>query len=160
MFIGASYNISSFNASSLYVVYVQSLNTVTSTYDPTSNTFTNTTNLGLYYCGLARNWNDTCLNSKFVCTAPGPMFYLPVDEEITIIWVNNITSNGTVWDESECYSSDSLDEDCMIDAKITRPYMPQTEGCTFNKPTDYGYSTRKVRVNKNQVPISPHIHGL
>ncbi len=48
----------------------------------------------------------------------------------------------------------------MIDAKNIDPFKPETEGCTFNQPTNYSFSTRKVRVNKTQVPVSPHIHGL
>lgn len=76
------------------------------------------------------------------------------------MWINNITSDGITWTESDCYNPDSSDMDCMIDAKISNYDMPQTEGCTFNQPTNYSFSSRKVRVNKTQVPISPHIHGL
>lgn len=33
------------------------------------------------YCGSARLWNESnCDNAKFVCTVPGPMFYIPVDQ--------------------------------------------------------------------------------
>lgn len=49
---------------------------------------------------------------------------------------------------------------CTIDAKFIDPNRPDTEGCTFNQPTNLSFSTRKVRVNKTQVPVSPHIHGL
>jgi hypothetical protein len=65
--------------SSLYVVYVQARNSTSLTYDQTTNSFTNNTQMGLYYCGLAREWNGTCKNAQIVCSAPGPMFYLPID---------------------------------------------------------------------------------
>jgi hypothetical protein len=149
------------NTSSLYVVYIQAKNVTTSTVDPITNEIINTTDIGLYYCGLAREWSGTCQNAQLICTAPGPMFYLPVDQEVTIAWVNNISSNGIEWNDNDgCYSPDSTDMDCLTDAKIQDYYHPQTEGCTFNQPTNYSFPSRKVRVNKTQVPISPHIHGL
>ena len=58
-----------------------------------------------------------------------------------------------------CYDPSNSTLVCSIDAKW--PYnVPEQEGCTFNDPTAYGYSSRKVQVNRNQVPTSPHIHGL
>lgn len=62
--------------------------------------------------------------------------------------------------EDGCYDPNTPEADCMIDAKILPTTSPQQEGCTYNKPTNYSFSTRKVRVNKTQVPLSPHIHGL
>jgi hypothetical protein len=160
-YFGGNYvNLNSVNTSSLYVVYVQSSNVTTLSFNASTKTYDNITDVGFYYCGLARAWNDTCINSKLICSAPGPMFYLPVDEEVTIIWINNITSEGLAWTEEGCYNSTSNSSDCMIDAKIPQFNRPQTEGCTFNQPTNYSFPTRKVRVNKTQVPISPHIHGL
>lgn len=67
----------------------------------------NETSLGLYYCGLVREWNGDCKDSKMICSSPGPTFYLPVNEEVMIIWVNNITSQEVVWTEEGCYSPNS-----------------------------------------------------
>lgn len=50
--------------------------------------------------------------------------------------------------------------ECSIDAKIIDYTRPQTEGCTYNLPTNFSFPSRKVRVNKTQIPVSPHIHGL
>lgn len=80
VFGGNYINFNSLNSSSLYVVYVQSANVTTSVFIANTNTYQDNKDLGLYYCGLARAWNDTCSNSQLVCSAPGPMFYLPVDE--------------------------------------------------------------------------------
>ncbi len=96
-----------YNASSLYVVYMQSKNVTTPTYDQITGTWKNVTSLGLYYCGLVREWNGDCKDSKMICSSPGPTFYLPVNQEVMIIWVNNITSEEVVWTEEGCYSSDS-----------------------------------------------------
>lgn len=71
---------SSLANSSLYVVYMQTQNTSTLAYDPTTQAFYNQTQMGMFYCGLAREWNGTCEDAKIICSAPGPMFYLPIYE--------------------------------------------------------------------------------
>jgi hypothetical protein len=82
-----------------------------------------------------------------------------VFQEVTIVWVNNITTSGLNWLEDGCYSPTSVDHDCEVDTKIL-PKTPDQESCTFNDPTSLGFSKRIIRVNKDRVPISPHIHGL
>jgi len=56
-----------------------------------------TADAGLYYCGLARSWSGDCNNAEFICSSPGPMFYLPVGKSVNIIWINGINSNGLNW---------------------------------------------------------------
>lgn len=53
----------------------------------------------LHYCGLARSWEGTCDNAQFICSSPGPMFYLPVGQSVNIIWINGISSDGLNWVE-------------------------------------------------------------
>lgn len=48
------------NSSSFYVVYMQARNVTTTTRDPVTGQTINQTDLGLYYCGLAREWLGTC----------------------------------------------------------------------------------------------------
>jgi hypothetical protein len=75
----------------------------------------------LGYCGSARLWNETdCRNSKLVCTIPGPMFYLPVGQQIDIIWVNAINGTGLNWSEADgnCYDPNSTASHCSLEAKL------------------------------------------
>lgn len=51
-YFGYTYNAA--NTSNLYVVYVQAKNVTTSVTDPSTGAITNNTDLGLFYCGLAR----------------------------------------------------------------------------------------------------------
>jgi len=132
-----------------YVVYIKARSTDKNNPDAKG---------GLFYCGLAREWNGDCTNAQIICSAPGPMFYLPVGQSVTIIWINDIDTTGLNWDEDDCYDPDSNDADCSVDARMSTD--KDSSGCTFNNPTYLGFPTKKVRVSKTKVPISPHIHGL
>jgi hypothetical protein len=111
----------------------------------------------LYYCGWAKRWwEGSCSNARYVCSAPGPMFYFAVKQEATIIWVNAINATGLNWIESSCYNSSSADHDCTTTTK------PAERGsCSYFSPTDYqSDQLGTFRVRQTAVPISPHIHGL
>lgn len=88
------------------------------------------------------------------------MFYFPVNSKVTIVWINDILTEGVQWDKEQCYADDSDDADCEIEAKIIDQDRPKTEGCTFYEEANLSYPTRKVRVSKTHFPISPHLHGL
>lgn len=75
---GTLFGISQSSSSNLYVVTTISQNVSRTLYDPDTGNYINTTTNALYYCGLARAWNGTCANAQLVCSAPAPMFYLPV----------------------------------------------------------------------------------
>jgi hypothetical protein len=87
------------------------------------------------------------------------MFYLPVKKPIYLIWINDIHSDGLDWPEEDCYAPDSDNMSCSIDARIDT--TPEKSGCTFMDPTNFLYNgTKKVRISKKNVPMSPHIHGI
>lgn len=132
----------------IYVVHTQAKPANAS--DPSSSAM-------LYYCGMAKRWwEDSCYNARYVCSAPGPMFYFLVGQPATIIWVNAINSSGLNWIESSCYDPESSDHDCTTTTK------PEERGsCSYFSPTDYQSEQRGIfRVRQTAVPISPHIHGL
>ena len=111
----------------------------------------------LYYCGMAKRWwEGNCNNARYVCSAPGPMFYFNRKKEATIIWVNAINSTNLNWTKSSCYDDSSSDHDCTATAR------PASRGsCTYFSPTDYRSEEKEYfRVEQTAVPISPHIHGL
>lgn len=52
------------------------------------NDITNSSVL-MSYCGFARLKNETdCSNAQLLCTTPGPMFIVPVNQKINVIWIN------------------------------------------------------------------------
>ncbi len=104
---------------------MQARDVVSYIYNPADNTNTTQVQAGLFYCGLTREWNGTCQNARFVCSSPGPLFYLPVGKEVTIAWVNNISSNGLNWPVSGCYDPAYNLTDCLNDAKIKPQYPDQ-----------------------------------
>ena len=111
---------------------------------------------GLFYCGLARKWwEGDCKSAQVVCSSPGPMFYFPVGQAATILFVNDIDPETVNWVPANCYDADSDDLACTVTRREAK------EGCTYYHPTDYqANSTSKYRVNNKSIPISPHIHGL
>ena len=60
-------------------------------YNNTLGMIIDQTDYKLFYCGWARPWNGTCADAKHICSIPGPAFYLPVYEEVTIAWIYNLT---------------------------------------------------------------------
>ena len=42
------------------------------------------------YCGLTREWNQTCETATYTCSAPGAIFDLNISEKIFVLWVNNV----------------------------------------------------------------------
>jgi hypothetical protein len=87
------------------------------------------------------------------------MFFLPVGSPITIIWINDINSDGLNWTEDDCYDPNSDTQACSIYSRTE--VSKAKSGCTYKDPTDFDVSNVKTsRVNKKAVPISPHIHGL
>lgn len=62
-----------------YIIFVRAASTNLS---PTTN------DILLNFCGWARTLNSDCSQAQLVCSIPGPMFSLPTDSEIDVIWVN------------------------------------------------------------------------
>jgi len=86
------------------------------------------------------------------------MFYFPVKQEATIIWVNELQDAASMnWNnEGTCYA-DNPD----VNACTVRKKMNNANACTFNDPTNYFYNKfDTIRVRQTSMPISPHIHGL
>jgi hypothetical protein len=110
------------------------------------------------YCGWAKLLNEIdCSNANFVCTIPGPMFYIPVGRETQVIWVNQINGPNLDWSFSQdnCYDLTNNDSTCNQMAKSSNA------SCTLFSPTDFDPNTTKtVRISPTAAPIDPHIHGL
>jgi hypothetical protein len=54
-------------------------------------TLTSPRELRVRYCGVARRFNETCEQARFICSNPGPAFDVQSWEEITVLWINNYT---------------------------------------------------------------------
>ena len=133
----------------IYVVYIQAR--------PTN--ITNNSPAGLYYCGLARTWLGSCSNAQVVCSSPGPMFYMRANSPAYIVWVNSINTAYLNWTEEDCYSPTSDNTFCTVHSRLPPTYT-EKPGCAYKDPTNLGYKSSTMRIDRMHVPISPHIHGL
>ena len=43
-----------------------------------------------YFCGLARTWDGSCKDAKYICSQPGPVFDVKAFEEVVVVWRNEI----------------------------------------------------------------------
>ena len=126
----------------------------------------------LTYCGLARTWDGSCDNAKYVCSAPGPAFDVLKDVPIYVVWRNEIGKiNETLIDLPNQFSGEMAD--CYNQTLINNNGKPHRcfpkqkkkgfEEFTYYEPTDLRDthdSIEKGEVKLDNVIVSPHIHGL
>jgi hypothetical protein len=80
----------------------------------------------LFYCGLVRNFTETCEKSYISCSSPGSMFDIPARKSVDIVWVNRLDPNilpdvkGTCFDMEYQPDGKSWPEFCLLMAKINR----------------------------------------
>lgn len=77
-----------FNSAQTYVV------SMISTYDENGEA-------KLRYCGLAREWNGDCTNPSYTCSSPGPMFDFKVNQEVDVIWINQLSADIVPSEDSQ-----------------------------------------------------------
>lgn len=77
-----------FNSAQTYVV------SMISTYDENGEA-------KLRYCGLTREWNGDCTNPSYTCSSPGPMFDFKVNQEVDVIWINQLSADIVPSEDSQ-----------------------------------------------------------
>lgn len=155
-------------------------------YQLTTNSSNTTfTEMRIRYCGLARLFNETCDQARFVCSNPGPAFDVPSYQDITVFWINNYTKPNQTEVKSSVQNSMDLVSGYSVNFCFNRLSTGATELCNkTGKPRQYetisafdptnkvptGFScsstvppsdfTNSVLTCREAMPHSPHIHGL
>jgi hypothetical protein len=121
------------------------------------------------YCGLTRKWNETCDSGKleYVCSTPGPIFDLEIQEEIYVFWVNNITHLDAKAATFPTYEQMKLNA-CYNGSYSTRPERciqktkPSSwQDCQYYDPTNLGNApTGEYNIDVEHWPTTTHVHGL
>lgn len=73
----------------------------------------NTSVSKIYYCSYVRKWTaPDCSEADYNCTSPGPLFYVPRNQPIKVVWVQNMSSANNWKNQSEtnCYNLTNLTE--------------------------------------------------
>lgn len=62
----------------------------------------------IQFCGLTRPWNGSCEDAesvRYTCSNPGPVFDLETDQEVYVLWVNQVNSINVSISTQDPYTS-------------------------------------------------------